>query len=198
MAHSLSFLSLRSCPCLPSHSPCCHVSQLVPEDPNTFQASEQPPPPTLIVDGKPESLIQQIIDSEYNHTRRQCQLLYHVNGLITPSPTTRRIGFWPALTGEAPHWRLSRLALSETGSRTSSEGLGKAKRLDSLAIKRYCQDLRFMHSPPHSPHPKSPPMLSISQGGTPMWCQQRGRYEKDFKSSLRTISPNPQPSCIVT
>ena len=58
--------------------PVFHVSQLEPEAPNTFEDREQPPPPPLIVDGSPEYLIERIIDSKYNRTRRRCQLLYHV------------------------------------------------------------------------------------------------------------------------
>jgi transposase InsO family protein len=58
--------------------PVFHVSQLEPEDPNTFEDREQPPPPPLIVDGQPEFLIDWIIDSKYNRVRRKCQLLYHV------------------------------------------------------------------------------------------------------------------------
>ncbi len=38
--------------------PIFHISQLEPEDPNTFQDHDQPPPPPLIVDGKPEYLIE--------------------------------------------------------------------------------------------------------------------------------------------
>ncbi len=48
--------------------PLFHVSQLEPEDPNTFQDREQPPPPPLIVDGQPEYLFEGIIDSKYNRT----------------------------------------------------------------------------------------------------------------------------------
>ena len=64
--------------------PVFHVSQLEPEDPNTFQDREQPPPPPLIVDGKPEYLIERIIDSKYNRTRRRCQLSYHVKWVGYP------------------------------------------------------------------------------------------------------------------
>lgn len=45
------------------------VLQLEPEDPNTFESREQPPPP-LIVDGKSEYLVERIIDSEYSRTRQ--------------------------------------------------------------------------------------------------------------------------------
>lgn len=68
--------------CLPStirvHS---QVSQLEPEHPNSFEERDQPPPPPLIVDGKPEYLI---IDSKYNRVRRKCQLLYHVKWIGYP------------------------------------------------------------------------------------------------------------------
>ena len=67
--------------CLPSTiriHPVFHVSQLEPEHPNTFKDCEQPPPPALIVDGKPEYLIEHIIDLKYNRVCCQCQLLYHV------------------------------------------------------------------------------------------------------------------------
>ena len=40
--------------------PSFHVSQLEPEDSNTLEGREQPPPP-FIVDGKPEYLIERII-----------------------------------------------------------------------------------------------------------------------------------------
>jgi hypothetical protein len=71
--------------------PVFHVSQLEPEDPNTFADREQPPPPPLIVDGKPEYLIERIIDSKYNRVRRKCQLLYHVKWVgypISNNPST--------------------------------------------------------------------------------------------------------------
>jgi len=64
--------------------PVFHVSQLEPEFPNTFADREQPPPPPLIVDGSPEYLIERIIDSKYNRTRRRCQLLYHVKWVGYP------------------------------------------------------------------------------------------------------------------
>jgi hypothetical protein len=64
--------------------PVFHVSQLEPEYPNTFEDREQPPPPPLIVDGKPEYLIEQIIDSKYNQARRKCQLIYHVKWVGYP------------------------------------------------------------------------------------------------------------------
>ena len=46
--------------------PVFHVSQLESEFPNTFKDREQPLPPPLIVDGKPEYLIERLIDSKYN------------------------------------------------------------------------------------------------------------------------------------
>ena len=46
--------------------PVFHVSQLEPENPNTFQDREQPPPPPIFVEGEPEYLIETIIDSKYN------------------------------------------------------------------------------------------------------------------------------------
>jgi hypothetical protein len=64
--------------------PMFHISQLEPEDPNTFEDREQPPPPPLIIDGQPEYLIERIINSKYNHTRRKCQLLYHVQWVGYP------------------------------------------------------------------------------------------------------------------
>ena len=64
--------------------PVFHVSQLEPEFPNTFDDRDQPPPPPLIVDGAPEYLIERIIDSKYNRTRRRCQLLYHVKWVGYP------------------------------------------------------------------------------------------------------------------
>ena len=64
--------------------PVFHVSQLEPEHPNTFQDRDQPPPPPIIVDGAPEYLIDRIIDSKYNRTRRKCQLSYHVKWVGYP------------------------------------------------------------------------------------------------------------------
>jgi len=64
--------------------PVFHVSQLEPEFPNTFDDREQPPPPPIIVDGTPEYLIERIIDSKYNRTRRRCQLTYHVKWVSYP------------------------------------------------------------------------------------------------------------------
>jgi len=64
--------------------PVFHVSQLEPEHPNTFTDREQPPPPPLIVDGQPEYLIERLIDSKYNRTRRRCQLSYHVKWVGYP------------------------------------------------------------------------------------------------------------------
>ena len=49
--------------------PVFHVSQLEPKFPNTFDDRDQPPPPPLIVDGKPEYLIERVIDSKYNRAR---------------------------------------------------------------------------------------------------------------------------------
>jgi len=72
--------------------PVFHVSQLEPEHPNTFEDREQPPPPPLIVDGKPEYLIERIIDSKYNRVRRKCQLLYHVKW--TGYPITNNATDW--------------------------------------------------------------------------------------------------------
>jgi hypothetical protein len=48
--------------------PVFHMSQLEPENPNTFDDREQPPPPPLIVDGKLEYLIECIINLKYNCT----------------------------------------------------------------------------------------------------------------------------------
>ena len=64
--------------------PVFHVSQLEPEHPNTFTNRDQPPPPPLIVDGQPEYLIERLIDSKYNRTRRKCQLSYHVKWIGYP------------------------------------------------------------------------------------------------------------------
>ena len=64
--------------------PVFHVSQLEPKFPNTFDDRNQPPPPPLIVDGKPEYLIECIIDSKYNHAHQRCQLLYHVQWVSYP------------------------------------------------------------------------------------------------------------------
>src|SRR5258706_16437486 len=61
-----------------------HVPQLEPEDPNMFLDHNQPPPPPLIVEGKPEYLIEQIIDLKYNHTQQCCQLSYHVKWVGYP------------------------------------------------------------------------------------------------------------------
>jgi hypothetical protein len=66
--------------------PVFHVSQLEPENPNTFEDCNEPPPPPLIVDGNPEYLIESIIHSNYNRTRRMCQLLYHVKWVGYPIP----------------------------------------------------------------------------------------------------------------
>ena len=78
------------------------VSRLEPEDANTFEGREQPPPP-LIVDRKPEYLIERVIDSKYNRTRRQWQLLYHIEWVgYSLSPRTCRIGFWPTLSTTNP------------------------------------------------------------------------------------------------
>ena len=102
-----------------------HVLQLEPEDPKTFEGREQPPPP-LIVDGKAEYLIERIIDSKYNRTRNQCQLLYYIQWAGYPLfPISCRIGFgqhFRRRTREALHRRLSRSVASKTGSEMSSEG----------------------------------------------------------------------------
>jgi len=44
--------------------PVFHASQLEPENPNTFEDRDQPPPPLLIVDGNPEYLIERIMVSK--------------------------------------------------------------------------------------------------------------------------------------
>jgi hypothetical protein len=73
--------------CLPTTiciHPIFHISQLEPKHPNTFTNCEQPPPPPLIVNGQPKYLIEQILDSKYNQTRRKCQLSYHVKWVGYP------------------------------------------------------------------------------------------------------------------
>jgi hypothetical protein len=65
-----------------------HVSQLEPEFFNTFEDLEQPLPPRLIVDGQPEYLIERILDSKYNCTRRTCQLSHHVKWVGYPISNT--------------------------------------------------------------------------------------------------------------
>jgi hypothetical protein len=65
-----------------------HGLQLEPEFPNTFEDLEQPLPPPLIVDGQPEYLIERILDSKYNSTRRTCQLGYHVKWVGYPISNT--------------------------------------------------------------------------------------------------------------
>ena len=69
-----------------------HVSQLEPEHPNNFEDRDQPRPPPLIVDGKPEYLIERIIDSKYKRVRHKCQLLYHVKW--TGYPITNNSNDW--------------------------------------------------------------------------------------------------------
>jgi hypothetical protein len=64
--------------------PVFHVSQLEPENPNTFDDCEQPPLPLLIVNSKLEYLIEHIINSKYNHTQCKCQLLYHIKWVGYP------------------------------------------------------------------------------------------------------------------
>jgi len=60
-----------------------HVAQLEPENPNTFEDHDQPPPP-LVVDGNPEYLIELIVDSKYNRVRSSRQLLYHIKWVSYP------------------------------------------------------------------------------------------------------------------
>jgi len=70
--------------------PVFHVSQLKLEYPNTFEDRDQPLPPTLIIDGQPEYLIDRIIDSKYNRIQHKCQLLYHIKWIgypITNNPS---------------------------------------------------------------------------------------------------------------
>ena len=64
--------------------PVFQISQLKPEDPNTFADCNQPPPPPLIVDGQPEYLIKHIINSKYNRVHHNCQLLYHIKWISYP------------------------------------------------------------------------------------------------------------------
>jgi len=64
--------------------PVFHMSQLEPEDSNTFEDCNQPARPPLIVGGQPEYLIEQIIDSRYNLVRRKFRLQYHVKWVGYP------------------------------------------------------------------------------------------------------------------
>jgi len=50
--------------------PVFHVAHLEPEQPNTLEDRDQPPPP-LTVDGALEYLIERILDSKYNRVRRK-------------------------------------------------------------------------------------------------------------------------------
>jgi len=82
--------------------PVFHVSQLEPEHPNTFEDRDLPPPPPLIVDGKPEYLIERIIDAKYNRARRKCSFYITSSGLVTRSPTTQPIGSLPTPSTMSP------------------------------------------------------------------------------------------------
>ena len=64
--------------------PVFHVSQLEPENPNTFQDWEQPPLPPIFIEREPEYLIERIIDSKYNWAQQYCQLSYHVKWVRYP------------------------------------------------------------------------------------------------------------------
>jgi hypothetical protein len=75
--------------------PVFHVSQLVPEFPNIFEGREQPQRPPIIVDGKPEYLIERIIDSKYDRVLKSCQLIYHV----------KRVGY--PISNNASDWILA-------------------------------------------------------------------------------------------
>ena len=57
---------------------------------SVFHVSPRPPP--LIVDGKPEYLIERIIGSKYKRVRHKCQLLYHVKW--TGYPITNNSNDW--------------------------------------------------------------------------------------------------------
>jgi len=63
--------------------PVFHVAHLGPEQPNTFEDRDQPPPP-LTVDGALEYLIERILDSKYNRVRRKHQPLYHIKWVGYP------------------------------------------------------------------------------------------------------------------
>jgi len=59
--------------------PVFHVSQLEPAIPNTIPDRIQPPPLPVEVDGEPEFEIAEILDSQVDHRRKSCKLLYLVH-----------------------------------------------------------------------------------------------------------------------
>ena len=58
--------------------PVFHVSMLEPSTPNSIPDCTQPPPPPVLIDGKPEYKISEILDSKLDNQRRICKLLYLV------------------------------------------------------------------------------------------------------------------------
>jgi hypothetical protein len=67
--------------CLPQSMraihPVFHISMLEPATLNTFDDWSQPPPPPVVIDGKPEYEIACIVDSKINR-HHACKLLYKV------------------------------------------------------------------------------------------------------------------------
>ena len=62
---------------LRSVHPVFHVSMLEPATPNPFPDRQEPPPPSVEVDGEPEYEISEILDSKLDN-RRRCKLQYLV------------------------------------------------------------------------------------------------------------------------
>ena len=58
--------------------PVFHVSMLEPSTPNSIPDRTQPPLPPVLIDGKPEYEISEILDSKLDNQCRICKLLYLV------------------------------------------------------------------------------------------------------------------------
>ena len=58
--------------------PVFHVSMLEPSSPNSIPDCTQPPPPPVLIDGRPEYEISEILDSKLDNRRCICKLLYLV------------------------------------------------------------------------------------------------------------------------
>ena len=58
--------------------PVFHISMLESAVSNLIPNQHQTPPPPVIVDGKPEYKISEILDSKLDNRRRACKLLYLV------------------------------------------------------------------------------------------------------------------------
>src|SRR3979490_349328 len=58
--------------------PIFHVSMLEPTSPNTISNRTQPPPPAVIIDGKQEFEVTEVLDSKIDNRCKACKLLYLV------------------------------------------------------------------------------------------------------------------------